>query len=287
MQDSFPSAVSVEVLQEQNMLTFTPAVEKVVSTWNNKSVTLFSSCLVHPARHTIDGVRYDAEFIMLFSSYTALGKLVDMLNVCVPVRAQNKESASTRFFHAVVPYATVNAREPVKLPAQWSFSQALPSDPGYFTYKGKSIVGCEDDGTMVQYVVFKQPAGIDPNDIASMNAVAPAKTMPAIPLGSTKVFFNDGKNIKRSLETLQANDDRVYIKCQPLGEDVDMRIQAPAAPVVSLTQELENTGYATQFAQLGTTGVVKLLLMVAAYGVTGSIGFSGGRSLGTLLNGVL
>lgn len=284
LNDSFPTSVTLHSSEYEPVLEVWNTDGNVTSVWNGQTCKIMSAIVFHPAQHTIDGTRYDGEFVMSF--YTPGGKKI---NVSVLLQIQSKESASTKFFHAFAPYANQTDGSVIKCPEGWSFSHALPNDPGYFVYQGTDILPHCDP---VTWVVFKRPVGILAADIASINTVVPAGYRPVAPLGSRKLFWNDGTNTKMSLETLQANDDRVYIRCQPLENDVSVQ-QARDASTAKI-QSLEGTlqakaqqlspAISDQLASLGPAGMAKLVGIAVAWLFTAGMGFQGGKSIAQIMN---
>lgn len=268
MNDSFPSLL--RMIPETNPVVSMEAADSTISsTWNGQNATLQSATIFHPAQHTVDGTRYDGEFVMTFQ--TTAGKL---LYVSVLLQTSAKETPSAAFFHTWIPYAN-QMDTPIKLQEGMSFSHALPADGGYYVYSGSGIFGpC----TPATWVVHKRPVSIFANDIASLNTVAPAGYRAAAPLGKRKVYFNDRATTKISEETLQSNDDRVYIRCTPLGDD-PISIGPPIVPLSnSMESKLEASIPSLTPMQIG-----KLIGAGLLFAVTGAAGLNGGTSIASLL----
>lgn len=216
LEDSFPSQVIVDSADE-DVLRFT-VNGSVTAKWNGTSYSLDHAVLFHPAQHTIEGVRYDAELVMTFG---------DSLCVSVPIQASARQSASKDFFAAFVPYAGAangagGADSGINVGNNWSFSHALPPESSYFSYEGSWLMPPCSGG--LKWVVYRLPVNIHPDDLAVLSKARPAGYRPAQPLGDArKVYFNDGTGNSMSEETLNANDDRIYIKCSRLGSDLDVQ----------------------------------------------------------------
>lgn len=271
LHDSFPSQIRIQ--PSEPVLTMQSADSIITSTWNGQTATLQNCFILHPAQHTIDGTRYDGEFVMQY--VTPSGKQV---NVSVLLQIGNKETPSTKFFHAWIPFATQeNTEVTVK---DFSFSHALPPDGGYFVYSGNWLFPPCQPAT---WIVHKRPVTIYGNDIASLNTIAPAGYLPTNALGSRKVFFSPDSTQRVSEETLNANDDRVYIRCTALGDDPDIQKANAAASSIVPSSNVMEQKLESALTKLSFTDWMKL----GGTGLLYAFSISSGMRAGTAISGLL
>lgn len=185
--------------------------------YNQIQYTLAYCAMFNPSQHTIEGTRYDAEFVMFFN-----GPSGQALNVSVMVKSSNKVSASTKFFDAFVPYATSSSRDiPINLGSNWSLSFALPKEPSYFVYEGSNLTPpCQAN---ITWIVHRFPVNISSDSLAVLKKTYPSGFRPVQAINQRKVMWNDGTNTRMSSKTLEANDHRLYVVMKRVGEDAEAR----------------------------------------------------------------
>lgn len=276
-----------------DVLTFALPSSTPTLKYNNDTYTFDSLQIYHPTQHTVEGVRYDAEVVMVF-----LGPSGAVLNVSVLASSSPRESGSRKFFGAFVQYANDPTRNiDVNLGNNWSLTQVLPTEGSYFVYSGSDILPpCDGSRT---WIVYRMPVNIHPDDLATLTKTYPTGYRPTQPLGEgRKVYYNDGTKAPIPEETLDANDDRIYIKCHRLDEDADIQAaKSNPAAGATLAEPPKLGGAAslkamdviksTQDALKGTTtdGVYSVLQQVALIllGIAGLfVGLWGGPQLARL-----
>lgn len=165
--------------------------------YQSKVIALF-----HPAQHTIENVRAEAELVCFFTN----PKGHDLL-VSFPVRTAAGETESTSFFNKFVPYVVDGQRTTVNLGNSWSIQSLVPENRGFYVYEGtEPIPRCAPD---VTWVVFATAITIDPSDFAKL-ARFPAGNRPLQPVGDRQVFYNDGETIEPGVPS----DGKMYMKCR-------------------------------------------------------------------------
>lgn len=178
---------------------------KPTAKFNGEGYTCTEAFLFHPAQHTVENVRAEAEFVAKFDSpkgYT--------LAVSVPVRVSPGETPSTSFFSGFVPYAT-SVDEPfeVNLGNDWMLQDIVPESRGFYVYEGSWVLPpCESD---VTWVVFSSAVTMDPSDFAKLSSRSLAGTRPLQPIGDREVFYNEGEKLESSF---QKKDGKVYMRCR-------------------------------------------------------------------------
>lgn len=195
---------------------------QVSCSYNKIQYNLLLSYLYNPSQHTIEGTRYDAEFVMVF-----VGPSGQQLNVSVMVQNSNKLSASSKFFDAFVPYATNSNKDiPITLGNNWSFSFVLPKEPSYFVYEGSNITPpCQPN---ITWIVHRFPVNISSDALAMLKKTYNSGYRQPQSVGERKIMWNDGSNTRMSPKTLEANDHRLYVVMKRVGEDAESRKQAHA-----------------------------------------------------------
>jgi len=254
--------------------------------------------LYHPSQHTIEGARYEAEFVMNWTNSSGT------LNVSVPVQSSPRESSSSTFFGAIVPYATDPTRIiPVTLGNNWSLSHAFPSEPSYFVYTGTDLIPpCDGNKT---WIVYRFPININPNDLANLVKNYPSGYRPIQALGTgRKLYFNNGQNLKQSPETAQSNDDRIYIRCTKLEDDKKIQdarsfantanslfgnLDQSASGISSkledskkLKSQIQGVAHLTNY-YIENTGGYWLWISIIIYIIIGILAFYLGKSLGGMM----
>jgi carbonic anhydrase len=166
--------------------------------YQSKGIALF-----HPAQHTIENVRSEAELVCYFTN--PKGRT---LAVSFPVRTAAGETESTSFFNKFVPYYVEGQATTVNLGDSWSIQSLVPENRGFYVYEGTDLVPkCEPD---VTWVVFATAITIDPSDFAKLSARVPGGNRPLQPVGDRQVFYNDGETIEPGVPS----DGKMYMKCR-------------------------------------------------------------------------
>lgn len=213
MNDSYTNSATIRA--EPNFLFL--GVGNQTCSYNQMQYNLMYCSLYNPSQHTIEGTRYDAEFVMSFS-----GPSGQTLNVSVMVKSSNKVSASSKFFDAFVPYATNSSRDiQVNLGNNWSLSFALPKEPSYFVYEGSNLTPpCQAN---ITWIVHRFPVNISSDSLAVLKKTYSSGFRPVQSIGKRKIVWNDGSNARMSSKTLEANDHRLYVVMKRVGEDAESR----------------------------------------------------------------
>jgi len=237
--------------------------------FNGEGYTCKEAHLFHPAQHTIENIRAEAEFVMLFESpkgYT--------LALSVPVRTAPGETPSVSFFNSFVPYPSV-PDEPtqVSLGNDWMVQDVVPESKGYYVYEGSWITPpCTAE---VTWVVFANSVTIDPSDFAKLVSRSTAGSRPLQPVGDREVFFNDGEKVENAFSK---KDGKLYMRCRRIpkeGETADTNnkvvksdLGEKAALLASKTQSVAVSNIQTGFSDMyqsvgGTWGMILIVVMVA------------------------
>jgi len=165
--------------------------------YQSKFIAIF-----HPAQHTIENVRAEAELVCYFSNPKGRE-----LCLSFPVRTAAGETESTSFFNKFVPYYVENEKTNVNLGDNWGIHSIVPENRGFYVYKGTDVHGqCKPD---VTWVVFATTITIDPSDFAKL-ARLPAGNRPLQQVGDREVFFNDGETIEPGVPS----NGKMYMKCR-------------------------------------------------------------------------
>jgi carbonic anhydrase len=165
--------------------------------YQSKFIALF-----HPAQHTIENVRAEAELVCYYTNPKG-----HELCVSFPVRTAAGETESTSFFNKFVPYVVDGQQTTVNLGNSWSIQSLVPENRGFYVYEGTDVHGeCKPD---VTWVVFATAITIDPSDFAKL-ARFPAGNRPLQPVGDRQVFYNDGETIEPGVPS----DGKMYMKCR-------------------------------------------------------------------------
>ena len=165
--------------------------------YQSKFIALF-----HPAQHTIENVRAEAELVCFFTNPKG-----HELCVSFPVRTSAGETESTSFFNKFVPYVDDGQGTQVTLGESWGIHSIVPENRGFYVYEGTDVHGeCKPS---VTWVVFASAITIDPSDYAKL-ARFPAGNRPLQPVGDREVFFNDGEKIEPGVPS----DGKMYMKCR-------------------------------------------------------------------------
>jgi carbonic anhydrase len=226
MGDTFVTQPMVNISQSSDFLRGMPdgpgGPPPATCTYNGGAYDLTRFALYNPAQHTIDGHRYDAEFVMTFINRSTS----EFLSVSVLLQqTSSKSTASRDFFHALVaacPLLGPGQMEAANLGKNVSFSHALPKDPSYFVYAGSSLTPPCDGG--MTWIVHRHPVMISSDDLADVQRQFPAGFRPTQEVGATRqIMFNDGQNAVQSEETLKTNDHRLYIAVKRIHQDQEAR----------------------------------------------------------------
>jgi carbonic anhydrase len=205
--------------------------------FNGEGYTAESAYLFHPAQHTIENVRAEAEFVVLMQNpkgYT--------LALSIPVRTAPGDTPSTAFFNKFVPYPSV-PDEPtqVTLGSDWMLQDIMPEAKGFYVYEGSWVSPpCMGD---ITWVIFANSVTIDPSDYAKLANNATSGSRPLQPVGDREVFFNDGEKIDSNFK----KDGKVYMRCKRIPK----KNEGPAEPVTKsnlLGVESENAQAAKSMA---------------------------------------
>jgi carbonic anhydrase len=186
--------------------------------YNGDTYTLDSAILYHPSQHTIEGMRYDGEFVMMFSAGSN-----KTLCVSVLLESSGRMSSSSQFFKAFVPKIPAGEGSvQVNVGDSWSVLDVLPAEPSYFAYTGSNLI--PDCMTPVNWVVFKFTVNIDPDDYAVLTTGTSPGYRPIQNLGKRTVYFNKtpGGLMKSLDDGTGPSDDRIYVKCRRLDENVNI-----------------------------------------------------------------
>ena len=186
---------------------------KPTAKFNGEGYTARTAHLYHPAQHTVEDVRAEAEFVVYFDNpkgYT--------LAVSVPVRTAPGETPSVSFFNSFVSYPS-SPDEPtqVSLGSDWMLQDVIPEAKGFYVYEGSGLTPpCESD---VTWVVFSNAVTIDPSDFAKLSRSA-GGNRPLQPVGDREVFFNDGEKIENAYSK---KDGKVYMRCRRIPKEGESR----------------------------------------------------------------
>ena len=234
MNDSYIQSGSIKALSDYLALAIGGSA---TCSYNQIQYNLGICYLYNPSQHTVEGTRYDAEFVMSFN-----GPSGQALNVSIMLQSSGKESASTKFFDAFVPYATDSSRDiPINFGNNWSLSFALPKEPSYFVYQGSNLTPpCQAN---ITWIVHRFPVNISSTALAVLKKTYASGYRAVQTLGQRKVTWNDGSNARMSPKTLEANDKRLYVVMKRVGEDAESRKanigNKPAKTDVSMIGSLE------------------------------------------------
>lgn len=200
---SVPTASAMIDSERGLKLTFTDV--KPTAKFNGEGYTCKEAYLFHPAQHTLENIRAEAEFVALFENPKGYS-----LAVSVPVRTAPGDTPSTSFFNRFVAYPSV-PDEPtqVSLGSDWMLQDIIPEAKGFYVYEGSWLTPpCTAD---VTWVVFANSVTIDPSDYAKLASRATAGNRPLQQVGDREVFFNDGEKIESAY---QKKDGKVYMRCR-------------------------------------------------------------------------
>lgn len=185
---------------------------KPTAKFNGEGYTCKEAYLFHPAQHTVEDVRAEAEFIALFENPKGF-----ILAVSVPVRTAPGDTPSSAFFNRFVPYPSMED-EPtqVTLGQDWLLQDIVPEGKGYYVYEGSWVTPpCTSE---VTWCVFSQSVTIDPSDFAKLASKSPGGNRGLQELGGRDVYYNDGEKVD---STFGKKDGKVYMRCRrvkPEGE---------------------------------------------------------------------
>jgi carbonic anhydrase len=178
---------------------------KPTARFNGEGYTAKHALLFRPAQHTIEDVRAEAEFVVLFEHPKGY-----YLAVSVTVRTAPGDTPSTNFFSAFVPYpAELDMPTTVVLGSSWGIQDIVPESKGFYVYEGSWVIpNCFPN---VTWCVFNSSITIDPSDFAKMASKGKGGSRPLQPVGDRQVFFNDGEDIDN---TYAKRDGKVYMRCR-------------------------------------------------------------------------
>lgn len=256
---------------------------KPTVTFNGQGYTAKQAYLFHPAQHTIEDIRAEAEFVVLLENpkgnYVALS---------VPVRTSPGDTPSTAFFNAFVAYPSEpDVPTTVVLGNDWELQNIIPESKGFYVYEGSWVLPmCFPN---VTWCVFNSAVTIDPSDFARMASQGKGGSRPLQPVGDRQVFFNDGEDIDSAY---QKRDGKVYMRCRRVprkGEgppedpvkisDLAGKTSSAAATAESVARSNAQTAVADSFATMG--GWWGLIFIVVMIGLTYALF---GTEKGTLLS---
>jgi carbonic anhydrase len=240
---------------------------KPTAKFNGEGYTCKEAFLLHPAQHTVEDIRAEAEFIALFENPKGY-----QLAVSVPVRTSPGETPSTAFFSAFVPYPSV-PDEPttVVLGSAWELQDVIPESKGFYVYEGAWIMPpCTAD---VTWCVFGSSITIDPSDYARLASKSPGGSRPLQPVGDREVFFNDGEKIENAYSK---KDGKVYMRCKRVTKEgetkessEDIRRSTLADDAAKAAQDAQTVAVNNLNAQMGdlysSVGGIWGILMVLVF----------------------
>jgi hypothetical protein len=275
LNDTFPASLTIEGARLA-IPTQAPTL-----TFNGNSYTFTGAGLQAPSLHALDGNLQPAEFLMWFARGDGAGVLVGVF-----VNPKAVTGASQEFFATLAQ----NTRGPnqttsVALDGTWSLSHVLPTTPSYYVYK--SPVPGGGSSACLTHVVYDTSVSINPTDLAVLTKSqdAPLSFAAQAPTDAQHLWYNNGSDQPTSEETLNANDDRLYVVCEPahpndalsafgsLGQaPANDKPAAPAAP----PPKLESMDFLVVFQSANTQLVIVVLLSL----LTGAIGVYIGSYLG-------
>ena len=237
---------------------------KPTAKFNGEGYTCKEAFLFHPAQHTLENIRAEAEFIALFENPKGF-----ILAVSVPIRTSPGDSPSTSFFNRFVPYPSVED-EPtqVNLGQDWMFQDIVPEEKGFFVYEGSWVTPpCTAE---VTWCVFSQAVTIDPSDFAKLSSRSPGGNRPLQEVGSRDVFFNDGEKVD---STFGKKDGKVYMRCRRVPREGELPAEQSIKKSDALLKSQQNiekaqsvamsniqTGVGDLWTQMG--GIWGLLMMI-------------------------
>jgi len=238
--------------------------------FNGEGYTAKQAYFFHPAQHTIEDVRAEAEFIVLFENPKGL-----YVALSVPVRTAPGDTPSTEFFSAFVPYPSEpDMPTEVVLGNSWEIQNIIPESKGFYTYTGSWVLPeCFPD---VRWCVFNSAVTIDPSDFAKMSSKGQGGTRPLQPVGDREVFFNEGEDIDNAY---QKRDGKVYMRCRRIpvegeGPPVDPLkkedLQGANASALSAEQATQISNLSTSASDLSNSigGIWGVLFIVFALALT-------------------
>jgi carbonic anhydrase len=209
---------------------------KPTAKFNGEGYTCKEAYLFHPAQHTVEDVRAEAEFIALFENPKGF-----ILAVSVPVRTAPGDTPSSSFFNRFVPYPSI-ADEPtqVTLGQDWLLQDIVPEGKGFFVYEGTWVTPpCSAE---VTWCVFSQSVTIDPSDYAKLASRATGGNRPLQELAGRDVYYNDGEKVD---STFGKKDGKVYMRCRRVKPEGEL----PAPDTLKKSDAMLKTNEAAQKAQ--------------------------------------
>lgn len=250
------------VIEEESGLKLQFTDVKPTVKFNGEGYTCKEAHLFHPAQHTVEDVRAEAEFVALFENpkgYT--------LAMSVPVRTAPGETPSTSFFNSFVPYPSI-PEEPtqVALGDSWMLQDIVPEAKGFYVYEGTWVLPpCT---AQVTWIVFANAVTIDPSDFAKLSSRSTAGSRPLQPVGDREVFFNDGEKIDSAFTK---KDGKLYMRCRRIprqGEQDAVKtsdIGQRAAAAESQRQSIAMSNTLTSLPSALSIGYKIVLLALLGY----------------------
>lgn len=281
-----PQATAVIKSETGMMLEFGDV--KPTAKFNGEGYTCKNAYLFHPAQHTIEDVRAEAEFVAVFENpkgYT--------LAVSVPVRTAPGETPSTSFFNSFVGYPS-QAEEPtqVNLGTQWMLQDIIPESKGFYVYEGSWVTPpCTAE---VTWCVFNTAVTMDPSDFAKLSSRATGGNRPLQPVGDREVFFNDGEKIESAF---QKKDGKMYMRCRRIPREGETPrdavktsdLENKVSDITSKTQAVAISNLQTNIGDLYASvgGVWGMLMVVSLLLITYTLFGEKGETLSRSLFGFL
>lgn len=197
------------------------ATTSAAVTFNNEGYNVREINIYAPSIHTYNGSPADAEMLII---HDGAGK---KLIVSIPLVQSNYASVSAKIldeiigkFSSTVDKTKTNDSQLINV-QQYNMENFIPSSPYYFYIGGAPFSPCDGQYSFIVFDKTKSPVTIGSDTLSTLTALIQPSGIQAV--SRSDYYYNSsGPNVKPG-----ANQDEIYIECNPTGEDGEILYQTP------------------------------------------------------------
>jgi len=197
------------------------ATSSAAVTFNNEGYNVREINIYAPSIHTYNGSPADAEMLII---HDGAGK---KLIVSIPLVQSNYASVSAKIlddiigkFSSTVDKTKTNDSQLINV-QQYNMENFIPSSPYYFYIGGAPFSPCDGQYSFIVFDKTKSPVTIGSETLSTLTALIQPSGIQAV--SRSDYYYNSsGPNVKPG-----ANQDEIYIECNPTGEDGEILYQTP------------------------------------------------------------